>query len=152
MKLLKLLAVAALTIPAVSYAACPRSLSGTYGGFIFNDSFRTDSTYNDKDTGLISLTFSSAGVRLNEGYSKSSEETLGESFGSPANAPFSFDNKTCFGGFSTDDTEVGGQTRIDNWKFIVLESGAVIKGILFSQTGAGNANERDVRSFLLRKL
>jgi len=30
MKLLKLLAVAALTIPAVSYAACPTSLSGGY--------------------------------------------------------------------------------------------------------------------------
>jgi hypothetical protein len=151
MKLLKFLAVAALTIPAVSYAACPKSVSGTYGGFIFNDSFTGSNIYNDRDASIVSITFTSASsgntIRVNEIYNKSSMTNQGQTQ-SPSTGAFLFNNRTCFGSFNSSD----GGSKETSWRFVVLESGAVIKGILYSQTGTENSSERDVRTFILRKI
>ena len=125
MKLLKLLAIAALTIPAVSYAACPKTLSGVYSGLLFTDSFLNDDTtgYNDKSAAVIRLAFDGKGTATTEGsvnlsgYSKNSAEQTAQELGliTPVKLTYTFDTRSCFGSA----TFPNGQVNV----FTVTQSG-----------------------------
>jgi len=131
--------------PLLAQAACPTSLSGTYGGVALTDDFEGGGkVFTSKNASINVIMFTSTMVKYVGGYAKGAAQIQGFTL-DPFTTGYSFNKTTCVGIF-------GDGVSLNQYIFVVTDSGAEINIMLYKEAPSYSTTGGQTLVWRMRKL